>query len=475
MLIMDRSVNTDCGLHGTDCEPFTNATTAYQCHPDCASKQVFEPHVIGDQEVIYTSLVVGGAQEIAAESTYRADSSICQAAVHAGVIKNTRGGVVLLKLVGAMQNYPATLSNGIQSIGFDSSFPKSFVFVPIDDAHNQAPEFRWSMLTISVLMTSAISFVTASSAFFASVFTMIFIHVGLISDSPELPTTTALISVLTERFLPSAFISVVIYRYCVRPQLSELHAPFEKTVLWLGGAWFGALENYTLDHLPIRRLTPHDLKSQAGAVLTLLVIIVIIVVITVGQIHYLRLECRLKRFLKLYACMAGGLALLAAIPSLHLRIHHYILALLLLPGTAIQTRPSMLYQGLLVGLFINGVARWGLASILQTDEGLRGEDGRYSSPLPTVTANSLPESSAIDFQWALPPSPYNGISVLVNDVERYRWYTSQKDFNYTWTREIGSESKIYFRFAYRTDGHAVDYTKAGVLDIDGRYITGEDD
>lgn len=120
--------------------------------------------------------------------------------------------------------------------------------------------------------------------------------------------------------------------------------------------------------------------------------------------------------------------LLAAIP-LHLRIHHYILALLLLPGTAIQTRPSLLYQGLLIGLFINGVARWGLASILQTENALRGDASRYGSLLPAVTVS--PTTEAIGFQWEIPPPPYEGISVVVNDVERYRWSIDQGDLSYT--------------------------------------------
>lgn len=110
----------------------------------------------------------------------------------------------------------------------------------------------------------------------------------------ELQTLSALVSVLASRFLTAAFIVPVIYKYCVQPQLCELCAPFEKTLLWLGGAWFGALENYTLDHLPIRRLNPHDLQLQAGTVLTLLIIIAIIIAIAVGQLYYLRLEGRFR-------------------------------------------------------------------------------------------------------------------------------------------------------------------------------------
>ena len=209
------------------------------------------------------------------------------------------------------------------------------------------------------------------------------------------------------------------------------------------------------------------LKAQPGAVLTLLLIVAVIIVIAVGQIYYLRLEGRLGRYLKLYACMAGGLTLLAGMPWLHLRIHHYIVALILIPGTAIQTRPSLLYQGLLFGLFINGVARWGLSSILQTEDAIRGDDGKYNSPVPIVTATA--SLGSIDFRWHPSTSPYDGISVLVNDVERHRWYTGEPGSNFTWDRDRNHTGRTYFRFAYRTEGHAVDFTKAGVWEVDGSW------
>ncbi|KAM3072105.1 hypothetical protein ACMFMF_007499 [Clarireedia jacksonii] len=100
-----------------------------------------------------------------------------------------------------------------------------------------------------------------------------------------------------------------------------------------------------------------------------------------------------------------------------------------------QTRPSLLYQGLLLGLFINGIARWGFDSILQTDAALR-EDAQFGSLLPLITQTiiSLGENtSSISFEWTSPSIQdsedqkwgIDGISILVNDVERYRWYRDE--------------------------------------------------
>lgn len=38
----------------------------------------------------------------------------------------------------------------------------------------------------------------------------------------------------------------------------------------------------------------------------------------------------------------------------------------LMPGTGFPTRPSAVYQGFLLGMFLNGAAAFGLDSILQT-------------------------------------------------------------------------------------------------------------
>jgi hypothetical protein len=59
------------------------------------------------------------------------------------------------------------------------------------------------------------------------------------------------------------------------------------------------------------------------------------------------------------------LLVLGLLPGLTLRLHHYIVAIMIFPVTAFPTRLSALYQGLLLGLFVNGTAAFGFASILE--------------------------------------------------------------------------------------------------------------
>ena len=297
---------------------------------------------------------------------------------------------------------------------------------------------------------------------------MLFFHVGLVSDPPSNSDYASLSSLIIGRFLPAAFVAFVVYRFCVKPQLLGLNAQFEKTILWLGGAWVGSLNNYTFDFIPIQRLTPHDLQAQPGARLALVIVVLLLFSIALGQVWYLRLEGRLPRYLAIYAVFAAFLIICVIIPQLNLRIHHYILALLLVPGTRVQTRPSLLYQGILIGLFINGIARWGFDSILQTAAALRG-DGQLNSLLPNITAPVLGTSN-ITFSWSVPPRPWDGVSVIINDVERHRWYYGEGDSSHTFYRQ-SKHVKEYFRFGYMSGSRAGDFTKAGVWEPDGSWTT----
>jgi hypothetical protein len=202
----------------------------------------------------------------------------------------------------------------------------------------------------------------------------------------------------------------------------------------------------------------------------LIVIVLVIVTIAITQVWAFRIEGRLPRYLAIYAILGLSVILLLTIPHLHLRLHHYILALLLLPGTTLQTRPSLLYQGFLVGLFINGIARWGFDSVLQTDVALR-TDEKLGSTLPVVRTPTI-NGNNITFSLHL-DDEYDGISVLVNDVERFRALQDHEP-KFIWTRKEENEVE-YFRFGFVKYGRVggvllQDYTKAGIWTADGHWI-----
>ncbi|KAG5987401.1 hypothetical protein E4U43_005086 [Claviceps pusilla] len=478
-----------CSLDGNECRPFGGSGFPFRCSANCASYQVLNPHAVGDQELVYQPVVVGGPSDdddddddaAPVNATYRGDSYICGSAIHAGVISNANGGCGVVKLVGRGQNYRGTQRNGITSASFDSYFPLSFQFLP--DTQCSAQDTRWALLAISVVFTAVLSLFTASPAlFFFSTFVGTFWTVGMALDPPPHTSVSALFSNVAGKFLPAMFVAWVMYdKMGVRRTLHGLTAQVEKTVLWLGACWVGALDNYTLSFIPIQRLNAHDLGQQPGAKTALALIILLIVVIAATQIYFFRQEARLVEYIKLYAVFLLGILVALLLPGLNLRIHHYILALLLLPGTSLQVRPSLLYQGLLIGLFINGIARWGFAPVLQTPAALQG-DAQKGTPLPVLhhpvidLANSSGSSttlrSNISFTWDKPQlKQFDGISILVNDVERFRSYFADADArnSFTWSRNKTLDMPEYFRFALMDGSESGDYTKAGVWKADGAW------
>jgi len=463
-----------CGMNGNDCRPFNGSGFAFRCPADCASTTLLNPRAVGATEVNYQPLVIGGPSEDDEQPIYRSDSFICAAAIHAGIINNAEGGCGVVSLVGEHHGYSESERHGIKSVGFDSGFPSSFTFH--SGTTCEAKDARWQLLFVSLTFTIVISlFTTSPAVFYSTIFTGLFFHVGMASDPPWHSSKTDLFSNILGKFLPAAFCGFVIYRYMgVRRTLTGLTAQIEKTVLWLGGCWVGALSNYTFEWIPISRLNAHDIKQQPGALLALLLIIGVLCLIVVSQVFYFRREGRLIRYLGIYGILLLAILISLTLPGLSLRIHHYILALLFLPGTSMQTRPALLYQGLLLGLFINGIARWGFDSVLQTPAALQG-DAQHNSKLPEIFDPSITLSesiSTIAFSWLPPPDPFDGISVLVNDVERFRGYTDEgfaSDKQFTWSKDPEAGEPEYFRFAYMQGSSSWDYTKAGIWGADGNW------
>ncbi|KAL2809589.1 hypothetical protein BJX63DRAFT_352149 [Aspergillus granulosus] len=451
---------TNCGLDGDYCRPFDQETLAFRCPAACSSFMVLEPYFVGPLEINYQSLVIGGAPHSESDvGIYRGDSSICQAAIHAGLLDDSKGGCGVLRRMGEQGSFPAVERNGISSVEFPSNFPLSFTFETggsFKDGDLKCQDLRWPLFTFSVIVSTLVSLVVSSPAgFYSSIFFIVYFQVALSSDPPYSPDYYEIVSTALGRFLPCAFVGFAIYYFAVRHTLKDLDAHWDKTVLWLGPCWVGALNTDTFDKIPISRLTPHDIQQQPGAIPALIIIILILLTVVITQALAFRNEGRLPKMLAVYGTLVAGVLALLAVPNMNLRIHHYILALLFLPGTTLQTRPSLLYQGLLMGLFINGIARWGFDSILQTSAALL-DGAQLGSLLPEITTSiitfSSPTSLTFSFEDLSIPHEVDGLSVLINDVERFHAFRSDgatdvKIPNWNWTRVRSGEPE-YFRFGY---------------------------
>ncbi|KAJ6259224.1 hypothetical protein Dda_6122 [Drechslerella dactyloides] len=506
------SKNSGCGLDGVGCRSFANGSFVFRCPTDCGSARLLEPYTVGTQQLNYQPLVVGGGLPSAGIDAqtrhYRADSFVCLAAAHSGVLQAAKGGCARLRKTGTQASFPSSSSSGLQSVAFDAPFISSFTVERLEESE-PCTDLRWTAFGITLAFNIIVSlFTTNPTVFFWSLFCSIFWEVGMASDPPGHTTAYDLVAIASSRFLPTAFAAYVLERFVVRRTLKGLNAQIEKTILWVGACWFGALNNYTFNvWIPISRLTPHDLGQQPGAKAALAVIVIALVVIAVFQALAIRKEGNMIRYLQFYIFCGVCIGLLIAIPNLNLRIHHYILSLLLLPGTRLQTRPSLVYQGLLMGLFINGLAKWGWDGILQTSADLRG-DALLGSALPKVEDVVVGLANVTVF-WALPKAPWDSISILVNDVEKFRgagnfvtlerrtvgqiqqqaWYDSPNRGNSSVMSDLLDDNrglarlfedeereKMYIRVGFvsgNSVGSVGDYTKAGTVFANGTWLAME--
>jgi hypothetical protein len=149
------------------------------------------------------------------------------------------------------------------------------------------------------------------------------------------------------------------------------------------------------------------------------------------------------------------------------RFHHYFAGLVFTPGTFTKTRMSALLQAFLLGMFLNGVARWNFDPIYQTPASLVG-DGTRGTEIPRFVTNSTNFlGNETRLVWAGIPEEmrdrWTGFSLLVDDVERYEG--GKTDFDLEGIDGMDWDIPHYFRIAYKSkDGVTGDFTMAATGD-----------
>jgi hypothetical protein len=271
-------------------------------------------------------------------------------------------------------------------------------------------------------------------------------------------------------FLPVLFIAYAFWRVAFRftlPAFAKL--PFESAVWYLATFWAGVLANITLDKIPIETLTGASLQKEGGAVTALVIIVIVVAVIVINQVRIIRKTGYLPYYLGWHIAGALVAVVLASLPGLVFRLHHYIIAMALMPGTGFPTRPSAVYQGFLLGLFLNGAAAFGLASILQTAADLV-EDAPLGTTLPAFVTNSTNYNASIPFInqtifWDALPSGWDGFSLIVDDVERY--VGTALNFSLA---AFDATLPHFFRLALTSGGNLGDFTMPATLFPNGTWI-----
>jgi len=80
------------------------------------------------------------AGQVVGKGPYTDGSSICAAAVHAGVIHAASGGLVTIELRPGQTHYEASLSHSIQSESYESFWSGSFLIIATEDIAPTQPQ-----------------------------------------------------------------------------------------------------------------------------------------------------------------------------------------------------------------------------------------------------------------------------------------------------------------------------------------------
>ncbi|KAF8221974.1 hypothetical protein L208DRAFT_1324946 [Tricholoma matsutake] len=450
--------NDGCSLDGELCGPFTNFTFDFRCPAQCKSVTLQNPRTVGNEQVVFEPLIVGGGD---VNRTYRGDTFICAAATQAGLIRNSKGGCGSLELIGNFTNFLPMTANGLQSIGFPTVFPLSFRFlqsIPLSHCEDR----RDDALTVNILVTWFLFVILRPKPIilYWCIVSIGYWHVALFSQPRSSPPP---LDVAFGTFLPALFIAYAFWRLAFRFTLPAFaKAPVEAAVWYLAPFWAGVLTNLTTDKIPISRLTASDLTKRSDAITALAIIIVIVAIMVTNQIRVIRKTGWLPYYAGWY--ILGGLVTLviSQLPGLQLRLHHYIISMVLMPGTGFPTRWSAIYQGFLLGMFLNGAAAFGFDSILQTSADLR-QDGPLGSPLPTFLTNSTTYNTSVPFAnqtiaWDVLAAGWDGFALIVDDVERY--VGAALNFSLA---AFNPSTPHFFRLAFTSGGTAGDFTMPAIL------------
>ncbi|RLV95956.1 Uncharacterized protein JA1_000590 [Spathaspora sp. JA1] len=441
--------NGACGLDGEFCPEFSSEEVVFRCPALCDRAWTYSLLPIGDQRIKHRGYFIGGGRVNEPDSDqltnpYRADSYPCGSAVHAGIISPFFGGCARVSYKSQEQAFFKSEPGyyGVDdSIEFGSFFKFSFYFKRlmsgvVDGSFQHCYDPRLYILVMNFIMGLPVVYLASGAVTYWTISTVGFWTHCLATDPPvtvdpnDPETLSYLISVSLERFLPTCFILYVLWHFSVKRTLSTTESkpsPLTRVLLWYPLFWIGLLNNMTFDRLPVDRLTWSDLQEQSGSILALAFIVSCISLGTVIQAYKIWLSGRFKKYLLIYSMFIFGLLVLAQLPGLSLRIHHYILAMVLIPGCSTRGRTAYMFQGILLGLFLSGAARWGLAAIAETVISLKRDDPRGTLIPPEFlgfnnVTGVLNWKSSIPDEFNSPSNLYekfSSVSLLVNDIEQY--------------------------------------------------------
>lgn len=239
-------------------------------------------------------------------------------------------------------------------------------------------------------------------------------------------------------FLPYLFVLGIFWRFTFLQFLPWFDSMPIERLIWIWPAfWTGTLYNDIFNQVPIDQLTPTSISRRPGATTAVILLACIILILFMYQMWSLWRHRVLLPFIAGYSAGLVSIVILTPLTRLQLRLHHYIVGMILLPLAALPNRFSTVMAFILLGIMSDGVSRFGFDSILQNSadllrDGIRGTGvPQFNMDLYNTTfesnitrfANSDQTFLTLTVSWNPIPSDLKqswvGFSVIVDDVVRY--------------------------------------------------------
>ncbi|KAK7931717.1 LCCL domain-containing protein [Apiospora marii] len=441
-----------CGIEGEKCQPFSDNKLAFRCPAHCvaAAKQSIrsaatggstkeKPHYVGPETITDGRPLVVGAGPY-----FRADSHICAAAVYSGLLEDAQGGCGVAETSGMTSMFPeGSYLYGVAPVPLRTYFPMAFRFkydsgvACGNDQSSAAPSDRrmWVMpLLVAAAYTALVFLFSSSTAVPAlSAAAAGFLVTRTAMSGPDVSALPAHFRTAAKsgHFLPAAGAFLValacvslLVRLSARRSPPRFAATYDGAALWLGAFWLGLLSLYLFPWVSAPLSTP---------------------------------------------------------------VYYWVMVLLiLLPEAKLRDRARAGLQALLLGLFVYSIASTGLALPFSADSTPSLTNHHANSAPPFIPSPRYPQilepevsvgygGSNATFAWRTPvPDGVDGISMLVNDVERERKHFSTgagKNGRYGSfeLRRTPQAVPDYIRFSWLQGDRALGWSEAGTWEIDGAW------
>ncbi|KAG7388695.1 hypothetical protein PHYPSEUDO_011888 [Phytophthora pseudosyringae] len=393
---------TSCGLWGVDCRPFESEWTAFRCPTRCTLDQS-------------SSLTVFGS------SPYRADSRICRAAAHAGVV-GSNGGCAFYRFAGAADAFYSSTANGVTTKEFLSWFPKTIEFK--EGSSTYCSDLSWWILSVGFIATAGFGLLPRArpAVMFYLLVAWGFFYTRLIGQPSSQDYGGITINSYGEVMILLAASSLA-YRMAAASTFRgwkslTLKRRFVMWTLCYVVPYHVMMNMNLIGYIPwlnvdLGGYEEPDVNAGTYVVYSLAGIGAAFLAVQLFRSIYR--GGRWKKYIMLYVTVAIlVLVSWALFPSASFHMHHTMLGALVIPITAFSTPAAAFSQALGLGCFIQGYARWGWHSYLDT--------------IPTYLTIAVPEnapnvtnvtSSGATVLWE-PLEFVQAYSLRLNRVEVYR-------------------------------------------------------